>query len=686
VNAFEQNDLQPDWDTNWNGAVVRYKGSNGASATLTDTGTLVHFNLGQLSGSTTLYQRVHASNQVISSSYVPSWPAYNGTLTIGLDPAFQFWLDPSANDPTLVHITGLPSGDKLGLGTGTLVTPDFAYFKLLSVDSRTFDFFGNLWNANVGTTYNGVDGGLVNGATAFLTTMTVGGDSRQGIFAHPPYIGQQGGETFIEYSVPVPDGYAATLSFAGGILDSAIGLRQGPMTFRVKINGNVAWQQDISTGAWQAGNVDLTQYLNQTVTIRFVTNPGPANNSSYAWGGWSALQLSVTAKPALADAILAVPQSVTSSSISSPGGAVNVSNGTVSIANFPLGGTAVAFVSTPYPVTPGQSLMDIPFTKSQSSDGEIAGPSLVPYAGNIGPTSAGGVNKQRTIYGFTPLNGQFILSWSLQLPSTSALNLSFSTGLRDDAQPFNATQDVLLYVRVNGTVLWQYDAKLPSAWKYGVVDLSAWQGQKVLLELVSDSLGPNGADWTSWAELTLDGAASNNCATSLSSGNSIAAPAGGASGTINVTAASGCPWSAAAGSGWVNISPSSGTSNGSISYIISTNPGPLRQTTLAVAGHLITVNQDGAFVCNFSVSPLSQTFWSAGGTGNVGVNTPIGCSWSAQANANWLTVTLLGSTALSYSVAADPNGANRSGTITVAGQTVTVTQGAKKRKGQVTSN
>jgi hypothetical protein len=686
VRAFQTNNLQPAWDSNWNGAELLYTGANGTSATLTDSGTLLQFNLISQSGTNNLYQRVHGSNQITSSASVPKWPAYNGNLTLGLDPAFQYWLDPPSNNPGPVHITSLPSGVRLGVGTGTLVTSGFSYFQLLPGTTPPFDFFGGLWQAHVGTTYNGVDGPLVNGATAYLTTMTVGGASRQGIFAHPPYIGQQGGETFLEYRVPVPDGYAATLSFAGGILDGAIGLRQGPMTFRVEINGTVEWQQDISTGGWQAGTLDLSTFMLQTVTIRFVTNPGPANNSAYAWGGWSALQLSVTSKPALTDVVFSAPSSITASSIVVPGGSMNISSGTVSVAGIPLGGTSVVFTATPYAAGAGQTLMDIPFTKSQSSNGQLAGPSTVPYSGTIAATSAGGINKQRTIYGFTPLNGQFVLSWPLQLPSSSSLYLSFSTGLRDDAAPFNPNQDVLLYVRVNGIVLWSYRATLPSAWTYGEVDLSPWKGQSIVLELISDSDGPNGADWTSWAELTLDSAPTNGCGTALNPSGAISAASGGLNSMITVTTGSGCSWSTVSAANWISVTPTFGTASGTVGYSVNSNPGPPRQTTVAVAGHLIGVSQGGSVSCTYS-APMGQSFPATGGAGSANVTTPAGCYWSAQSNANWVTITLLTSSSVSYSVAANPNDVRRTATLTIAGQTVTVAQDAapKKRRGQLIS-
>ena len=119
------------------------------------------------SGTDTLYQRAHQTNQVSSASSVLNWPAYNGNQTLGLDPAYQFWLDPVTQNPNLAHITSLPPGVRLALATGTLVTPDFAYFNLLPpADSEPLDFFASFGQANSGTTYNGRDGPLVNGDRA----------------------------------------------------------------------------------------------------------------------------------------------------------------------------------------------------------------------------------------------------------------------------------------------------------------------------------------------------------------------------------------------------------------------------------------------------------------------------------------------------------------------------------------
>jgi Zn-dependent metalloprotease len=82
--------------------------------------------------------------------------------------------------------------------------------------------------------------------------------------------------------------------------------------------------------------------------------------------------------------------------------------------------------------------------------------------------------------------------------------------------------------------------------------------------------------------------------------------------------------------------------------------------------------------CSFSISPSSASFAATGGTGNVSVSAPAGCNWTAVSNATFITVTAgssgSGSGTVSYSVAANAGTTSRTGTLTIAGLTFTVTQ------------
>lgn len=79
-----------------------------------------------------------------------------------------------------------------------------------------------------------------------------------------------------------------------------------------------------------------------------------------------------------------------------------------------------------------------------------------------------------------------------------------------------------------------------------------------------------------------------------------------------------------------------------------------------------------------TLSPTGETFASDGGTASVQVTLTTNCPWTAQSNANWIGITSTpggtGSGSISYSVGANNTGQARQGTMTIAGQTFTVTQ------------
>lgn len=80
--------------------------------------------------------------------------------------------------------------------------------------------------------------------------------------------------------------------------------------------------------------------------------------------------------------------------------------------------------------------------------------------------------------------------------------------------------------------------------------------------------------------------------------------------------------------------------------------------------------------CAYSSSATSQQFPAAGGIGTITVNTAAGCPWTAASNSNWIAVNApngagYGGTAFTVSANA---GAARSGSISVAGQTIAIDQ------------
>ena len=82
--------------------------------------------------------------------------------------------------------------------------------------------------------------------------------------------------------------------------------------------------------------------------------------------------------------------------------------------------------------------------------------------------------------------------------------------------------------------------------------------------------------------------------------------------------------------------------------------------------------------CSIAISPGSLAFASDGGTGGVTVAVGAGCAWSATASAGWIAVTAgatgTGAGTVAYSVAPNTATESRSGSLTIGGQSHSVTQ------------
>jgi hypothetical protein len=112
--------------------------------------------------------------------------------------------------------------------------------------------------------------------------------------------------------------------------------------------------------------------------------------------------------------------------------------------------------------------------------------------------------------------------------------------------------------------------------------------------------------------------------------------------------------------------------------------GPSRAGTIAVNDQRAIVTQAAGVPCLYTLTPTSQEFPAAGGTGSFTVTTVLTCPWSATANDPWITILGSGRGAgngtVSFSVADNPAGSPaRQGTIDVRGPVFTIRQAAPDR-------
>ncbi len=108
--------------------------------------------------------------------------------------------------------------------------------------------------------------------------------------------------------------------------------------------------------------------------------------------------------------------------------------------------------------------------------------------------------------------------------------------------------------------------------------------------------------------------------------------------------------------------------------------GPIQKQDGAPTNLMIRaiVSSGGGSDCAFIISPTTGASAAAGASGTVNVTTGAGCNWTATSNASFITVrppaSGNGSGSVTYSVGANTSASPRTGTLTVAGQTFTLTQ------------
>ncbi len=139
-------------------------------------------------------------------------------------------------------------------------------------------------------------------------------------------------------------------------------------------------------------------------------------------------------------------------------------------------------------------------------------------------------------------------------------------------------------------------------------------------------------------------------------------------------------WSSSRDVSWIALINGTGSGNGFLTYSVTANDSGAPRTgviTVYGAGPQQTFTVTQTTPCVYSISPGMVGVSASVGTGAVLVTTAGGCAWTAISNAAWISIDTgasgTGSGTVTYSVEHNP-GSQRIGTITIAGQTFTVTQ------------
>src|SRR5471030_1134545 len=177
--------------------------------------------------------------------------------------------------------------------------------------------------------------------------------------------------------------------------------------------------------------------------------------------------------------------------------------------------------------------------------------------------------------------------------------------------------------------------------------------------------GGGGAGWYSGGA----GGAGGGGAGSLTTGNA---------GTPNTGGGGGSAWFTGGGNGGSGIVI--------VSYVTGTLIATGGTMTTSGGNTIHTFTSSGTFTitqtsqpipCTYALSASSLSLDANGGAGAIGLTTVDNCGWTAASSASWLTVSPASGTfsaSIAYVAANNATGSTRTATITVGGQTVTVTQ------------
>jgi Putative binding domain, N-terminal/Viral BACON domain len=479
---------------------------------------------------------------------------------------------------------------------------------------------------------------------------------------------------------------AAWLTITGG----ASGSESGTVTFTVAANTSTTARSATLTIAGQIFTVTQAGAAACAYAI------SPASKSMPKAGGTGSFSVTTTAGCAWTASSDASWLTVTGTATGSGSGTVTYSvaastatterTGTITVGGQIFRVTQAAGASCTYTVSPlslsvppgGGSASVAITTADGCAWGSFTSASWITLTGTTSDSGTGALTftaaantTTATRIGAITLAGQTVAVSQAPVPSSCSYVISPTSR----SVPVSGTSGVL---SVTATAGCTWSATSSAAW-LGVTDGSSGSGNGAVSYIVDANTSPTPRSATitvGGQTFTVNQNGTAGCITGLSPTTQAFGSLGG-SNWVTVTALAGCGWTAASNKTWITVvAGSSGTGSGTVSYSVAANTGGARSGTITIGGLTTTISQAAA-ACTYSVTPTSVSPPAAGATGTITVTAGSGCTWGSFSSTPWITVSggATGSGSATYTVAPNTTGASRSGTILVAGRTISFTQG-----------
>ena len=430
-------------------------------------------------------------------------------------------------------------------------------------------------------------------------------------------------------------------TYAVSPVTQVIGATGGTGTVAVTAASGCAWSAT-STASWIGVEAASTGAGNGRVTFAISPNSGPARSGTAVVAGQMVTVNQAASAPAPPNCSYAI----------SPGGAsMSASSGTATVA-----------ITAPSGCGWTASSQAAWIAVASGSSGTGSGNVTMTVSANAGPARLGTVSVAGQTFTVQQAAAAAAAACSYVInPSSAAASAAAGAGPA---------------ITISAPKGCEWTASSNAAW-ISITSGTSGSGDGRVGFSVSANAGAarSGTMTIAGQAFTVNQAA--NCSYSISQANAAIGSVGGAGPGITVTATAGCAWTSTSNAPWISVtSGSAGTGNGSMTFTVAANPGASRSGTVMIAGQTLTVNQ--AANCSYSINPASASVKSDAGNGPaVTVTATAGCSWTAVSNDAWITVTAgasgTGNGSVAFKVSKN-GGAMRTGTLTIAGQTFTVTQ------------
>jgi hypothetical protein len=142
------------------------------------------------------------------------------------------------------------------------------------------------------------------GASAYSRSVMLGGQSREALVMHPPWMNGHVGAVLTEFPLALPAARPLVLEFANAI--QPLGQSDG-VTFRVRVvafdappgkAGEVVYERHTTERTWLSARADLSRWAGQTVRIQLESHPGPKHNTGWDESYWAEPTLVAGTPPA----------------------------------------------------------------------------------------------------------------------------------------------------------------------------------------------------------------------------------------------------------------------------------------------------------------------------------------------------------------------------------------------------